>query len=476
MKQLYSLLLLGLLVPCAMQGQTITAFPYFQTFDAFPLNLGPGFVAEPNPLAFPVGWVNVQAGDGAQDWYTLAAATLTAVTGPTSDHTSGTGIYLYVEDSGAAANNDTVALLTPNFFIGALTNPRLSYWVHSRANSPVGAFGDSSLNHLNVDYWNGSAWVVLDSVGDLGLASDWTERVLDLTGLPGLVQFRFRVNNNNFGDFIHDITIDDLSVYDQPDVDCALIDAAVSLVSPANYTLVPTSQGPSYAVIGQVQNRGIQTVTNVTFKADYGSSQDSVVLASLATFEDSIVSLTPYQPTEGGIIALSVSVAELDTFVGNDTRSVVVVDSVFARDDSTASGGLGFTGATGVFGTMFELTQPDILTSSSFLLTPGATLGDSLHIWLYRFDNQIPNQPDTVAIDVTDYWVITTRGWITLSFTCANCWSRASTSSPASRSTPTTSASATTSIPSCRASAGLVTVSAPGPASKWLCPRWRRAS
>ncbi|MEZ4827606.1 MAG: T9SS type A sorting domain-containing protein [Bacteroidia bacterium] len=418
MKHSITLTALFLLVGWAW-SQPISSFPYVQNFDAFTTG-AQGAGAEPNPAVWPDSWINDIAGDGPQDWYAVKGSTPTAGTGPTNDHTLGNanGVYLYVEDSGR--NNDSVILFTPFFNLSALPNPRVAFWVHSNANTSIAAFGaDSSLNDMKVDYFNGSVWTTLDSIG--ALQTGWTERILDLSGLPPIVRFRFRVNNQNYGDFIHDIAIDDFSVYDQPIVDGAVIEAGVTLTSPAGYTLAPPSQGAVYSLSGRVQNRGLQTLTSLVFKGSFGSYADSVTLDSLTSFQDSALSLaTSFTPTEGLVGTFSLTAAENDTFPDNDQINVAVVDSVFARDDSTATGGIGFTGSTGIFGMMFELTQPDILTSTSFFLN-SSTIGDTLRVLLYGFGNDIPGEPDTSAVlDSTVYWPITARGWQTLGFTCQN--------------------------------------------------------
>lgn len=399
--------------------QPISSFPYVQNFDAFPTG-AQGSGAEPNPAVFPDQWVNDIAGDGAQDWYAVKGSTPSANTGPTNDHTLGnaTGVYLYVEDSGR--DNDSVTIFTPFFNLSALPNARLAFWVHSNANVASAAFGaDSSFNDLKVDYFNGSVWTTIDSTGVLG--TGWTEKILSLNGLPPIVRFRFRVNNNNYGDFIHDIAIDDFSVYDQPVIDGGIISAGITLTAPAGYTLAPPSQGAVYSLSGTIQNRGLQTLTNLVFKGSFGSFADSVTLDSLQSFQFASAAFgTPFAPTEGGVGSFTLTSAENDTFPLNNQKSVAVVDSVFARDDSTANGGLGFTGSQGVFGLMFELTQPDILTSTSFFLN-SSTIGDTLRVLLYGFGNDIPGEPDTSAVlDSTVYWQIPSRGWHTLGFTCQN--------------------------------------------------------
>ncbi|RMG73477.1 MAG: hypothetical protein D6722_03745, partial [Bacteroidetes bacterium] len=264
MKHLFTFLL-GLLIGGSLLAQPVSSYPYIQNFDGFTPGVQ-GSGNEPNPNPFPAPWENETTDDGPQDWYAVSGSTPSGSTGPSSDHTTGSGLYLYVEDSGR--DNDTVSVLSPFFNLTSLGNGRLAFWVHSNANV-AGAFygGDSSYNDLKVDYFDGSSWTNLDSIGVLG--TGWTERIIDISGLPTFVRFRFRVNNNNFGDFVHDIAIDDFSVYNQPDIDGAVIQASATLMSPSGYTLAPVSQGPSYALSGDIQNRGLQTLTNLVLKADF---------------------------------------------------------------------------------------------------------------------------------------------------------------------------------------------------------------
>ena len=415
MKQVFTLTVLVLLGGWLV-AQPVSTFPFVENFDAFPTS-PQGSGNEPNPNAFPNGWVNEQTDDGPQDWYAGVGNTPSANTGPTGDHTTGSGVYLYIEDSGR--DNDEVSLLTPFFNLTSLGNGRLAYWVHSNANV-AGAFygGDSSFNDLKVDYFDGVNWTNLDSVGVLG--TGWTERILDISALPTFVRFRFRVNNNNFGDFVHDIAIDDVSVYNQPDIDGAVISAAATLTTPSGYTQAPVSQGPGYQLSGSIQNRGLQTLTNLVFKADFGTYVDSATLASLASFQTADLTMPGmFMPTVASPGTFSLSATENDTFPENDAITIAVTDSVFARDDSTANGGLGFTGGSGIFGNMFELTQPDVLTSVSYFLN-SSTLGDSIRILLYGFGNDIPGQPDTLGglLDSSAYFTISQLGWNTSVFPC----------------------------------------------------------
>jgi hypothetical protein len=422
-----SLLAFFLLVSFPLSAQLIFTFPYVEDFDGFPQG-NQGASLEPNPQAFPIDWSNVNGvdfapdDDGRQDWYAVRGATPSGGTGPVADHTSARGLYLYVEDSGGGANHEQVSLLTPVFLIGSLSRPTLSVYVHSDVDEAGrGLGGDSSYNDLKIDIFSRGSWTMLDSIGALN--SGWTEFVYDLSGYGRLVRFRFRVNNNNYGDFVHDIAIDDFRVFDFPNVDGAITEAKVVLDRPqGGYTLAPVGQGPDYRVRGSIQNRGSSLLTDLKVVATYagGGYQDSLRFDSLAPLQfEQLLFNRSLSPTSAGLLRFTLSASQQDTFPANNIAVVPVVDSVFARDDSIASGGLGLNGLRGQFGNMFTLTQSDRLTSSSFFLN-GFTLGDSTRVRLYHFGTQVPGEPDTLGglIDSTDYLQIRQQGWHTLPFRC----------------------------------------------------------
>lgn len=176
---------------------------FYENFDSFPVDnatFGPG--SEPN--AFPNSWVNVQAGDDAQDWYGRSVATGSSNTGPTVDHTSGTGVYVYVEDG--FGNNTNVALETPSINLSGYVTASFVYWAHSRTTSTIE-------NEMQVDLFDGTNWIInVDSFGALSTTDTWFERTVDLTPyIGGTIKLRFRGDNSNTS-FNHDIAIDDVSV------------------------------------------------------------------------------------------------------------------------------------------------------------------------------------------------------------------------------------------------------------------------
>lgn len=414
-----------LLVGNHVFSQPISSFPYVETFDAFPASLaGSGSVTEPNPSAFPGDWGNVNSveatpdDDGDQDWAAVAGGTPTGGTGPLGDHTSGGGQYLYIEDSGGQANQDTISLLSPIFNVSSLTSPYLSIWIHSDVNEAAKNFaGDTSYNDLKIEVFTLGSWTVIDSIGALN--TGFTEFLYDLSTYGAIVRFRFRANNNNLGDFVHDIAIDDFRLFDFPSIEASVLEASISLNAPAGYQLAPVSQGASYDVQAVIRNGGKDPLTNLKVVADFGAYKDSGTVATLASLMNDTLSFNSYTPVDGTPGAFNLTLTQTDTTPGNNMRIVGVTDSTFARDDSSASGSLGFTGGTGIFGNIFDVTTADVLTSSSFFLA-APPIGDSVRVVLYSSGTQIAGEPDTLGgfIDATDYLVITGGGWITLPFKC----------------------------------------------------------
>lgn len=175
----------------------VTAFPYREDFDL----LAGGTV-------LPQGWENM-VGDGEDapnDWIVQSGPTPTVSTGPSADHTTGLGNYVYVEDS--VSDNPIIAMTSPVFDLSGLAQPRLSFWLHSQ-NAGVA-------NSLSIGVFVMPNGPFVENVGGVIGATGplWTERTIDLSPwLNQNVRIQFAVANDNL-DFNHDIAIDDVRVYD----------------------------------------------------------------------------------------------------------------------------------------------------------------------------------------------------------------------------------------------------------------------
>ena len=199
-----------------LSKQTVTRFPYIQTFDdtAFhlPATNNPG--APIIDLAYD--WENIQT-DDPQDW-AVWEGTTSSLAGPPADHTTGQTQYLYVEDSGF--ENDSVVLLTPCFDISGLANPEMRVWVYSEPSQPVGT---QQLNEYSIDLINNGS-IIYDVQGPRqNTGPAWQQDTIDLRPYTGVVGFRFRVNNNN-QTFVQDIAIDDFEILDVFGDDVGVVD------------------------------------------------------------------------------------------------------------------------------------------------------------------------------------------------------------------------------------------------------------
>lgn len=199
----------------ALHRPAITTFPYIETFDA-----GAGVI--------PVEWENASY-DGPQDWlFVTGASPSNGIwgAGPTGDHTSGGGYYAVVSDQ--FLDNDSVILITPCFDLTGMTNGAVfSFWYHS--NEVNGAANPTDENEMHIDmYYNGD--IIYDIILPIVHKNNlWNQAEINLAAYPGVVGFRFRVNNNN-GVVSHEIAIDDIQIQELLAQDAGVI-AITSLSS-----------------------------------------------------------------------------------------------------------------------------------------------------------------------------------------------------------------------------------------------------
>lgn len=184
----------------------VSSFPLVEDFDA----LAPG------STVMPPGWVNdtgdVTGAPGNDDWIALFGPTPSAGTGPGADHTSGAGVYVYVEDS-FPGDHAAVNLLTPCLDLASASFPTLAFYRHG-----VNAGAAAEENTLSVDVitYPGGAVVsdVVAPFGDTGTTA-WVAGVVDLSPFAATtLRVRFRASTANAGGFGHDLALDDVSVFE----------------------------------------------------------------------------------------------------------------------------------------------------------------------------------------------------------------------------------------------------------------------
>ncbi len=172
----------------------VTTFPFQENFDSF-TSIGSGN-----------DWTNDSGDDG--DWSVNSGSTPSTGTGPTQDHTSGSGQYLYIEAStgGVGYANKRADLLTPYLDLSGLNNPTMEFWYNM--------YG-AGMGDLHVDVYAGGVWnkdVLLLSGQQSSDGSDWKVATVNLAAYQsGSVQ-RIRFRGVTGTSWQSDIAIDDVTI------------------------------------------------------------------------------------------------------------------------------------------------------------------------------------------------------------------------------------------------------------------------
>ena len=171
-------------------GQAVSSYPWVETFDSYTAG------------SSSVGlWVQDQ--NDHADWLVNTGATPGASTGPSSDHTTGSGNYIYLNSSFTNAN-ELANLLSPSLDLNGLTNPKFEFWYHM--------FG-ATVSTLNVHVDAGAGWMnVWSKAGDQG--NQWKRGDVDLSPyLSASSGVQVRLQAEAGAGTTGDIAIDDVKVF-----------------------------------------------------------------------------------------------------------------------------------------------------------------------------------------------------------------------------------------------------------------------
>ena len=201
----------------------INVFPWTEDFETF-TECGNSF----DPCDFDCSaavannWVQDE-GEG-DDWRVDFGGTPSGGTGPAMDNNPGTdqGKYLFTEASGC--NNVISNIITPCMDVSGLNNPFVDFYIHM--------FGDDQgTMNLDISLDDGATWSNLwTTTGQLQTADSdpWALQEVSLQNPGGVIKLRWQgVTGPGFES---DMGLDDIRVYDRPDVDVEV----VSVDSPAN--------------------------------------------------------------------------------------------------------------------------------------------------------------------------------------------------------------------------------------------------
>ena len=174
-------LLLLLLLPIFVQGQVVNTFPWIHDFDN-----NVGLEQDTNDFA---------------NWLLHQGATSSFNTGPTGDHTTGSGVYFYVESSGQNYGGKVFTIYTPTFDISQTPGKVLSFWYHMYG----AAMGD-----LEIGVLDSVGYTALDTIsGDQG--NNWKLAYYPITSnIPFKIKFKAVTGSS----YTSDISIDDVMISD----------------------------------------------------------------------------------------------------------------------------------------------------------------------------------------------------------------------------------------------------------------------
>jgi len=175
----------------------ITSFPYTENFDSF---------SEPSGIGSGNYWQNKT--DDDIDWEVESGTTPSySYTGPSGDHTSGGGKYLYIE----ASNNypfKRADLLTPYLNYSSLSNPVLEFWYHMWDSFET-YMGDLHVDVFDNGQWHNSVFSVSGNQG-----TEWKNVAINLSQYKsGSIQ-QIRFYGITGTDIPSDICIDDVQISD----------------------------------------------------------------------------------------------------------------------------------------------------------------------------------------------------------------------------------------------------------------------
>lgn len=179
----------------------ITSYPYNQNFDGFSLCGNTSFSCNADgSCSLASGWTN-QNGDNI-DWSVDNANTPSSSTGPSSDHTSGSGRYLYTEAS--SCFNKTGHVITPCFDFTSVTSPSMSFWYHMYGNNMGTLSVQASID--NGTTWSGNLWTLSGNQNN-----SWKQATINLNAYVGkTVKLRFKGTTGS--SWQSDMAIDDFRV------------------------------------------------------------------------------------------------------------------------------------------------------------------------------------------------------------------------------------------------------------------------
>lgn len=202
-----------------------------------------------NPCTLTNGWLN--ASDDTQDWTVWTGATGSLNTGPSGDHTSGSGNYIYLETSSPCfGSDDTAHVESPIVDATGFSNFYMGFWRHLYGST----MGNLHIDGRTVVGGVPGPWTLNVVPPYTGNLDQWLGDTIDLSAYAG-GQFQIRFRGTSSTNFYGDMALDDISFFPLASLDLA----AVAVNSPTG----AVSPGPNPVSVS-IRNLGVNTITSAT--------------------------------------------------------------------------------------------------------------------------------------------------------------------------------------------------------------------
>jgi len=174
-------ILILILLPIFGFSQIINTFPWIHDFE--------------NAVALE------QDTNDFADWFLNQGPTSSVNTGPSGDHTTGNGMYFYVESSNPNFPNKVFIVYTPRFDVSQTPGKVLSFWYHMYG----AAMGD-----LEIGVLDSAGYTALDTIsGNQG--NQWQLAYYPITPTT---PFKIKFKATTGSSYTSDISIDDIMISD----------------------------------------------------------------------------------------------------------------------------------------------------------------------------------------------------------------------------------------------------------------------
>ena len=190
-------------------------------------------------------WTTIPASGFVYSWWLGAGYTPSVSTGPSADHTTGTGTgkYIYSETSWSLSGSQA-EIRTPLIDISGITNPTLRFWKH---------FYGTDIRSFFVEVDTGSGFQTIYEThgpGPQTASTDpWVEEIFSLNAFSGSTALQIRFRSISSGGSLGDLALDDISVDPCLNIHTAVTNVTTCGVSDGSISVSISGGTPPYSYL-----------------------------------------------------------------------------------------------------------------------------------------------------------------------------------------------------------------------------------